>query len=200
MASTTTSADSSLWTVNSGSEQEYWNAYEAMRPKYADSSFLEHIYDYHVSKSHGPCFFDVAHEVACGSGKATVEIAKRFKQVIASDSNASSLDALRKQFQLTGNHIQYTQCTAEQLHLHHPVESADFISAAQCFPLFDSTAAISGFARVLKPNGTLAIWFYGRLHFSEQEYKLTCQPLFDRILNLIFAKVIKGGDPKSNRT
>lgn len=199
-AKASSSAGSGLWKVDSGSEEDYWREYEAVRPNYADSDFLRIIYEYHSCKLQDSTLFGIAHDVACGSGKAAIEISKRFGRVIASDSNISSLDALRKCQVLSSNHIQYVQCTAENLSRHCPPESANLITAAQCFPLLDSAAALSSFARVLKPNGTLAIWFYGRPHFSELEYKARCQPLFDRILNLTFGKVIKGGDTENRAT
>ena len=193
-------SDNNLWRVDPGSEEDYWQAYEAMRPKYADSSFLERIYDYHASKFPNMPPFEVAHDVACGSGKASIEIAKRFKHVIASDSNTSSINALQKSQMLSTENIRYEQCAAEELSLHYPPGSADLVSAAQCFPLMDSPVALSSFARVLKPHGTLAIWFYGRPHFSEREYMTQCQPIFDQILNLTFGKVIKGGNTSSKAT
>ena len=173
MARTTTPADSSFWKVDSGSGDDYWTAYETMRPSYADSSFLELIYDYHSSKSNPPAF-SVAHDVGCGFGKATVEIAKRFEHVIASDSNESPLAAVQKRLSQSSYDLVYSQCTGEQLVDHYPSQSADFISVAEAIPLMDSPVALSGFARILRPRGTLAVWFYGRAHFSEPEYKAKC--------------------------
>lgn len=199
MADTGHSADTTFWQVNSGSK-DYWSEYESMRPNYAHSSFLELIYDYHASKPGTTSSFDVAHDVACGSGKAAIEICKRFNRVVASDSNASSLEALQRKLTLSASKIQFEQCTAENLGLHFPPASADLIAAAECFPLLDSATALASFARMLKPNGTLAIWFYGRAHFTEPTYKAKCQPIFDRIMSLAFGKVIKSGSAESKIT
>ena len=190
MANKATPAVVNPWSVELGLEDDYWTAYESMRPHYADSSFLELVYDYHTSKPNSPSF-NVAHDVGCGFGKATIEIVKQFISVVASDSNGSSLTAAQKRLAPLARNITFLQCTGEQLVEYYPPQSADFISAAECIPLMDSPVALAGFAQLLKPNGTLAIWFYGRAHFTEQDYKAKCQPLFDRIMNLTFAKVIK---------
>ncbi|KAL9119055.1 MAG: hypothetical protein Q9187_004394 [Circinaria calcarea] len=205
MAASSDSDDGNFWRVDSGSEDAYWDAYEATRPNYADSSFCEHMYTYHTSKSSLPTAsfavspsFGVAHDVGCGSGVASGEFARRFQHVIASDNNASSLDAARRRLTVTlpANKLSFLECRGEELVLYHPPQSADFIGAAECLPLMDAPIALSGFARLLKPGGTLAIWFYGRPHFSEPEYKASCQLLFDFIMDRSFAKVIKGGGPE----
>ncbi|MCJ1358110.1 MAG: hypothetical protein MMC33_008108 [Icmadophila ericetorum] len=165
----------------------------------AGSSFLDIIYNYNSSKPNPPTF-GVAHDVGCGFGKATIELVKRFQNVVASDSNESSLAAAQKRLDLLAKNVKFSQCIGKQLGEYYPAQSADFIGAAEFIPLMESTVALSGFAKVLKPNGTLATWFYGRAHFSEREYKSTCQSLFDQIMNLIWAKVINSGGPESQAT
>lgn len=59
----------------------------------------------------------------------------------------------------------------------------------------DSGLALNGFAKLLKPGGTIAIWFYGRPHFAEPEFAHICQSLFDRIMDRAFSKVINGFGP-----
>lgn len=61
----------------------------------------------------------------------------------------------------------------------------------------DATSAIDAFARLLKPNGTLAVWFYGRPFFAEPEYAGKCQPLLASILDLSFSKIIKKTGPQA---
>ena len=189
--------------IDSGSGDEYRDAYEATRPNYGDSSSCELLHTYHSSKifpytksSLAPSLsFGVAHDVDCGSGAAAAELAKRFAHVVASDNNASSLDAARRRLTTTlpDGKVSFVQTTSEDLASHCPPHSAGFIAAAECLPLMDASLALSGFAKLFKLGGTLAIWFYGRPHFTEPEYRVNCQLLFDRIIDRIFAKVINVG-------
>lgn len=59
----------------------------------------------------------------------------------------------------------------------------------------NAKVALASFATLLKPGGTLAIWFYGRPHFAEGEYATKCQPLLDAIMDHNFGMVIKGSGP-----
>ena len=199
MSPTPEPGDTSFWKVEQGTEDEYWTIYEQIRPKYADSAFLESIYDYHSSKS-TPTSFDVAHDIGCGFGKATVELMKRFRHVIASDSNESSLAAAHNRLSSLHGEVTFSCCAGEALSDHFSPQSADLVCAAECIPLLDARLAMSNFAKILKPHGTLAIWFYGRAHFSESEYRAQCQPIFDKIMGLTFAKVMDMGGSKSLAT
>lgn len=195
MASEEDSAN--FWKVASDSEDEYWKSYEATRPNYRDSGFFDIIYSYHLSKGASTAF-NVAHDVGCGSGVVASHLATRFAHVIASDNNCSSLDAARRFLATTllASKFSSSLCTGEDLAKHHAPQSADFIGAAECLPLMDADAALEAFATVLKPGGTLAIWFYGRPHFSEPEFARICQPLFDSIMDRAFSKVINGFGPE----
>jgi SAM-dependent methyltransferase len=191
------SDSANFWKVASSSEDDYWRSYEATRPNYANSGFLDVVFDYHLSKGHSTSF-NVAHDVGCGSGVVAVELASRFAHVVASDNNASSLDTARRFLAETTpeGKISFSQCEGEALAQYHPPQSADFISAAECLPLMDEKLALQAFATVLKPGGTLAVWFYARPHFSEPTFAGICQPLFDSIMDRAFSKVINGFGPK----
>lgn len=186
-----------FWKVASETEDDYWRLYEATRPRYADSRFLDRIFNYHQSNG-ASASFDVAHDVGCGSGVVAAELARRFTHVVASDNNASSLDAARRLLTKSNPDvgISFTQCEGEAIAQHYPPQSADLICAAECLPLMDDKVALEAFASILKPGGTLAIWFYGRPHFSEPEFASTCQPVFDSIMDRTFSKVINGFGPK----
>jgi len=186
-----------FWKVAASSEDEYWKSYEATRPDYGDSGFFDIMYSYHASK--GPSTaFNIAHDVGCGSGVGAANMATRFAHVVASDNNPTSLDAAGRFLAtaLPQSKFSYSLCTGEDLSKHHAPQSADFIGAAECVPLMDAEVALDGFAKVLKPGGTLAIWFYARPHFSEPEFADACQPIFDRIMDCTFSKVINGYGPE----
>ena len=113
--------------------EECWNNYLAARPQY-DQPFYQSIYDYHQSH-YG--FSEMAHDVATGPGQVAAELSNHFSRVIASDINSTHL------------------AVADA----HPPCSVDLIAAAECLPLIDATRATQSFSTVLRPNGTLAIWF-----------------------------------------
>lgn len=72
----------------------------------------------------------------------------------------------------------------------------DLITAAECMPLMDTDAAVAGFAKLLRPGGALAMWFYGKPRFVEAVFVDKCQPLLEKILTLSFKKVVYGGGPE----
>jgi trans-aconitate 3-methyltransferase len=189
-----TDDSANFWKVNLGSEDAYWRAYEATRPNYADSGFYDHIYSYHSAKPSAQ--YDLAHDVGCGSGVATNEFAERFHHVVASDPNESSLGAARRRWNPASKaQLDCIQSDGETLADTQPHGSADLVGAAECLPLMDGPAALNSFAKLLKPEGTLAIWFYGRPHFSDPAHAKECQRLFDAIQDLAFTKVVVGGGP-----
>ena len=190
-----------FWNVRAGSEDTYWTAYEATRPDYREDAFLTHLYTYHASKfttitTRSPSFA-TAHDVGCGSGVVATALAARFEHVILSDNNTSSLDAARRRLSSSsnnGDHFSFLQCAGEDLASLCAPSSADLIVAAECLPLMDAEATLAGFGRLLKPGGTLAVWFYGRPHFSEEGCREAgCQGILDQILDRVFTKIIQGG-------
>ncbi|CAG8961901.1 hypothetical protein HYFRA_00013701 [Hymenoscyphus fraxineus] len=178
-----------FWKAPSSSEDHFWSAYEATRPNYASSNFLETIYDYHDEKD---ASFSIAHDVGCGSGVGAFALAQRFSHVVASDNNTSSLHSAQRflSSKYPPERISFNHCKGEDIASYHAKNSADLIAAPESIVLMDSRAALSSFAKVLKPGGTLAIWMYGRPHFSEVAYKERCQDIFDRIADLSFRKVL----------
>ena len=186
MAST---QDSSNFFQRTDYNEDYWNNYLAARPHY-DQPFYQSIYDYH--RSHGG-LFETAHDIATGPGQVAAELSSHFDHIIASDINATHLDvAAHRLSPLISSHkVTILHSSAEEIAGAHPPSSADLITAAECIPLMDASSAVDAFAKLLKPNGTLAIWFYGRPFFTELEYEGTCQPLLGSILDLSFSKNIK---------
>ena len=57
-----------------------------------------------------------------------------------------------------------------------------------------SAAALSAWAKVLKPNGTLAIWYYARPIFIDGD-KEKCTMIFDKIVNHIYTNHLKDFGP-----
>lgn len=180
--------------------EKYWTDYLAARPEYSQD-FYEFICDYH-REQYGQ--WALAHDVGTGPGQVAAQLTKYFDRVIASDNNESHLTvALHRLGPLatTGHdqvsaRVHLTQSTAEALAANFPANSADLVTAAECLPLLDADKALASFHTLLKPRGTLAIWFYGRPIFAEPAYAPRCQPLYDAIVDRAYAKVIKGGGPQ----
>ena len=186
--------DTSNFFRSANYNKDYWNDYLAARPHY-DQSFYQSIYDYHQSH-HG--LTEMAHDVGTGPGQVAAELSSHFSTVVASDINITHLAVAEDRLgSLVSSHkVRLVRCSAEEVAESHPPCSTDLIVAAECFPLIDSSRAIQAFWTILKPNGTLAIWFYGRPIFAESEYANKCQPLLESILDLSFSKVIKEGGPQ----
>lgn len=186
---------SNIWRTPSNSSA-YWDLYLATRPPYT-SSFFEHMYTYHSRHSES---FQIALDVGTGCGQAVPKLAQRFPHVIATDNNEEHIiEARRRLAHLQApTKVQFAVCKAEDLaspssSLALEPSSVDFIAAAECMPLLDTDVAISTFAHLLRPGGTLAMWFYGRPRFAEVEFVQTCQPLFDQILDRTFRMTVSGG-------
>ncbi|KAL8800931.1 MAG: hypothetical protein Q9182_004813 [Xanthomendoza sp. 2 TL-2023] len=197
MASTETSAteDSPNFFKRTNYDEDYWNNYLAARPDYSPS-FYKSIYSYH--QSHGGDF-STAHDIATGPGQVAHELSTHFNHVTASDVNTTHLDVAAHRLTplLSSQKLKCVHSPAEDIASHHPPSSLDIITAAECFPLIDAPKALSAFSTVLKPNGTLAIWFYGRPIFTESEYQAPCQPLLNTILDRSFAPIIKNSGPQA---
>ena len=174
--------------------EEYWNDYLAARPHY-DQAFYQSIYYYHQSHNG---LTKMAHDVATGPGQVAAELSGHFDHVVASDINATHLAVAEHRLGslVSSQRVSLLRCSAEEIADEYPPCSADLIAAAECFGLVDASKALRAFSTVLKPNGTLAIWFYGRPIFAEPEYAAKCQPLLASILDLSFAKIVKGGGPQ----
>ncbi|KAL8805835.1 MAG: hypothetical protein Q9182_001747 [Xanthomendoza sp. 2 TL-2023] len=178
-----------FWKVEAD-DHEFWDAYVSTRPNYSQP-FYKIIHDYHSTHSSS---HDLAHDVGCGAGQVTEELTAHYSHVIASDTDADHLTVAQRRLSPTFNpsRVSYTHSKAEDLATHHPPASADLIAAAEAVVLMDRDAGLASFARLLKPGGTLAAWFYGRPTFADPTLLTTAQPLLDQIMVLNWKKVIRG--------
>ena len=163
-----------------------WDGYLAYRPTYSED-FYERIYEYHTSK-HGR--WDLAHDVGTGPANVAAVLADRFKNVVASDESGYHVAVAQKHLSSTANEkVTVIQCRAEDIGDLPGVEgSVDLVTAAECLPLLDAKEAISSFAKVLRPGGTLAIWFYGRPIFADEGQERS-QLLHQKISQILFSKI-----------
>ena len=172
----------------------FWSAYVSTRPAYS-SPFYDLIYNYHASHSSQ---WNLAHDVGCGAGQVTAELAGRFQHVIASEINDTHLviaeERLRRDF--SEKQVSFRHSMGEQLAEHHPPGSTDLIAVAEAMVLMDEQTALQSFARLLRPGGTLAFWFYGRPTFGDAAVFREAQPLIDALMARNWNQVIRGSGPK----
>lgn len=173
---------------------DFWDTYVSTRPNYSPS-FYDIIYKHHAAHSSS---YDVAHDIGSGAGQVAVELALHFSHVIASDNDKDHLTVTKRRVtpSFDSSRISYTHSRGEDLANKHPKASADLIAAAEAVVLMDPSEGLCSFAKLLRPGGTLATWFYGRPTFSDAELLAKGQPILDQIMVRLWTKVIRGSKPK----
>jgi SAM-dependent methyltransferase len=104
----------------------------------------------------------MAWDCGAGNGQATVALAARFKNVLATDISAAQLAAAP-----VLPNIEYRESAAEASGL--PDGSVDLVTVAQAMHWFDLPKFHTEVRRVLKPRGVLAVWGYNRLLIPHPE-------------------------------
>jgi SAM-dependent methyltransferase len=126
------------------------DAYAKYRPTYPPVLF--EAIDKYVA-AHGTGSRELAADIACGSGQASLDLAKRYARVIGVDASAEQVAKAPP-----AANVEFHHGSAEKTNL--PPNSMDLLAVAQAFHWFDQPAFYEEAARVLKPGGTLAIWCY----------------------------------------
>jgi SAM-dependent methyltransferase len=93
-------------------------------------------------------------DCAAGNGQATVDLARRFDRVIATDASAEQIAAATR-----GEKIEYRVALAEQSGLSDG--SVGLITVAQAVHWFKLENFWKEAKRVLAENGVIAVWTYG---------------------------------------
>lgn len=119
--------------------------YARYRPAYPAA-----LYNWLAAKANS---HDCAWDVATGNGQAAVELAKRFRLVIATDGSAAQIEQA-----IPAANIEYRIETAESNSVSD--RSVDLVTVAQAYHWFDHPAFVKQVQRVLKPGGLLAVWTY----------------------------------------
>ncbi|GBB85860.1 hypothetical protein RclHR1_12300003 [Rhizophagus clarus] len=160
------------------------SAYNAYRPTYGEELY-EKIYSFH--RSHNGKF-DNALDIATGTGQVAIDLSKSFKQVYAVDISSTMI-----QNAIKNPNITYSISSAEDLS-QFSSNSVDLVTAATSAHWFNITEFFNESFRVLKPQGTLAIWCYGQnilkdypdykhliLNFLKDEFG----PFYDKRLSVV---------------
>lgn len=176
------STDSSLF---DGGADFDWIKYTTHRPFYSPS-FYDRIWDYHRSHSD---HWNLAHDVGTGPGNVAEVLGAHFDKVVASDPSGSPTAVAQKR--LAGLNVTLEQCRAEDLATRMGPDGhgkVDLIALAECIPLMDAEKALSGFAKLLRPGGTLAIWFYGKPIFVGEGQEKS-QQIYNQIAGKAFSRI-----------
>lgn len=97
---------------------------------------------------------ELAWDCAAGNGQATLDLARHFTRVIATDASRAQIDAA-----LPHPNVEYRVAPAEASGL--PEATVDMITVAQALHWFELDCFYAEVRRVLKPGGILATWSYG---------------------------------------
>ncbi len=124
------------------------DAYDAARPRYPDALFR----DLERLAGRGLAGADVV-DVGAGTGIATRAMARRGANVVAVDIGAAMLARLRAH----DPHLPAVRADGEALPFRHGV--ADLVCYAQSWHWVRVPVAVAEAARVLRPNGCLALWW-----------------------------------------
>ncbi len=98
---------------------------------------------------------DGAWDAGCGNGQATLELARRFADVYATDPSAEQIAAATP-----APNVRYAVEAAERCSL--PDASVDLATVAQAMHWFDVPRFQAQARRVLRPGGVFAAWTYAR--------------------------------------
>ena len=160
-----------------------WQNYIKYRPTYS-TPFYNLIWDYHRRHSNR---WQLAHDVATGPGIVAIVLAELFSKVIASDPSPYHVAVAKSA--ITASNVTVEQCRAEDLDSLDQIAqgNVDLITLAEAIPLVDAKQAFLQFAKLLRPGGTLAIWFHGGPIFIGQGQE-NSQRIYDEIIGKMFAE------------
>lgn len=141
--------------------------YAQFRPRYPRS-----LFEYLA----GQCArTERAWDCACGSGQASLALAEHFSCVVATDASAAQVAAAA-----THPRVLYRVAPAEASGL-EPA-SVDLVTVAQALHWLDLDAFYREVRRVLRPEGVLAVWCYGRFDVEGREIDALLQRFYDETI------------------
>ena len=167
-------------------DRQFWDNYLAARPRYQTSNFYETLYTYHNAHSGN---YGIAHDIATGPGQVASVLASKFDKVIASDTNEPHLVAARQHHGEKPN-VEYILSRGEEIATKVAPSSCDAVYVAEAIPLMDKEKAVDSFGKILKPNGTLSIWFYGRPFFTDGDRE-ACSVAYSALINAKVASMLE---------
>ncbi|XP_012934863.1 putative methyltransferase DDB_G0268948 [Aplysia californica] len=110
------------------------------------------------------CTWELAVDVACGSGQSTLPLAKLFKQVIAVDSSEKQISQAPRHM----CNISFRCGSAYNLKFISS-GSVDLVTVATAFHWLDPERFFEEADRILKPGGSLILYSFGTDSFTHHE-------------------------------
>lgn len=126
--------------------------YASYRPRYAPALF--------AALAEVAPATDVVWDCACGTGQASVGLAKHFARVVATDASAEQIAHAEAH-----SGVEYRVAAAEDSGLAD--ESVSLVTVAQALHWFDVDAFHREVQRVLRPGGVIAEWSYALLEVPD---------------------------------
>lgn len=160
---------------NRGFEKaEHTEAYAKYRPSYP-LSLIEKIISYQREKDTGP--YSITVDVGCGNGQATKLFASYFDKAFGFDISEEQI----KQAKIleNGSNMKFSVSPSELLPFDN--DSVNLITAATCMHWFNINEFLKECKRILKQNGTLAVFSY---KIPQIIYGDKSKILSDRVNNL----------------
>ncbi|KAK0449630.1 S-adenosyl-L-methionine-dependent methyltransferase [Desarmillaria tabescens] len=173
--------------------------YAASRPTYPKALF-DYIFAYHESgilphqqSASSPRYrprWDLAVDLGCGTGQATIELTP-FKKVVGVEPGEKMLEAARKYLKekigdSAESRFEFVNSSAEDLSFLGS-STVDLVIAAQAAHWFDYSKLWPELDRVLRPSGTVAFWVYS-------EFRLSAYPS----LTPLITNYAQGTDPATS--
>lgn len=133
--------------------------YAAYRPSY-NPKLIDLIVNKHTSTGGQ---LNTLLDVGCGPALATRQLSPVFQHVFGTDASASMIDAARQTPcpTATGEQPKFSVCTAEDIDTLFEAQSIDLITVATAAHWFDLPRFYAAASKVLKPNGSIAMWCGG---------------------------------------
>lgn len=140
--------------------------YQRFRPTYPDT-----LYHWLAEQTAGHA---LAWDCATGNGQVARALVHHYAHVVATDASANQIAQCVAQ-----DNIDYQVARAEASPFND--HSVDLITVAQALHWFDLPAFYAEAARVLRPNGVLAVWSYQMLSIS---------PSIDKIVHHYYHDIV----------
>lgn len=148
-----------------------WDAIERHLPGYPPALF--ELVQRELSLPAQPVVVDVG----CGSGRATMVMARLGWRVTGVDPDEAALAVLSARARAEALEITAVTATAESTHLRSA--SADGVTAAHAFHWFDGPAALVEMARLTRPGGGVAL-FWNMRDLARSPFLVAFIELLDR--------------------
>src|SRR5688572_19673549 len=114
-------------------------------------------------------------DCGCGSGQASVALARHFQQVYATDVSSEQVSAAQPH-----GRVRYAVAPAEHSGL--GASSVDLVTVAQALHWFDVEAFYAEARRVARPGAVLAVWTYPRPRLADAALDRLFLEFYDQVV------------------